>query len=101
MRLSWVVFILTVAVFIVAGYLSFFHFDQYSIQQAIASTVGFSVVVIAYFITIIKPDFFIKKTLSSFEVWSTRILGALWVILGSFWIWAVWNNYYMWKQLGL
>jgi len=45
----------------VAGYLWVFHFDKYSIQQAIASTVGVSVVVIGYFITIIKPGFFIKE----------------------------------------
>jgi hypothetical protein len=92
---------LTIAVVTVAAYLNFFHFDKYSIQQAIASTVGTSVVVIGNFLTIIKPDFFIKKPMVSYEAWLIRILGAAWVILGSLWIKATWETYYMWKQLGL
>lgn len=101
MRLNRIVFILMIAVVTVAFYLYFFHFDKYSIQQAIAFTVGISVVVIGYFITIIKPDFFIKKPMISYEVWLIRILGAAWVILSSLWIKATWDSYYMWKQLGL
>ncbi len=48
-----------------------------SIEQVIMDTLIFSILGIGYLITILKPDFFIRKTMEPGEKWMIRILGAM------------------------
>jgi hypothetical protein len=50
-----------------------------SIEQVIMDTVIYSIPGIGFLITILKPDFFIRKTMEPGEKRMIRIIGAVWV----------------------
>ncbi len=62
-----------------------------SIEQVIMDTVIFSILGIGFLITILKPDFFIRKPMLAGEKWMIRILGAMWVAIYIWQISATWG----------
>ena len=64
-----------------------------SIEQVIIDTVALSIIGIAFLITILKPDFFIKKPMGSVDRWIVRILGAVWVATYIWQISIIWETY--------
>jgi len=70
-----------------------------SIEQVIIDTFALSIISIAFLITILKPDFFIKKSMESVDKWMIRILGAVWVVTLIWRISVVWETYYMFQLI--
>jgi len=70
-----------------------------SIEQVIMDTVIFSIPGIGFLITILKPDFFIRKTMEPGEKWMIRILGAVWVATFIWQIYVAWETYYMYQLI--
>ncbi len=65
-----------------------------SIEQVIIDTVALSIIGIAFLITILKPDFFIKKPMKTVDKWMVRLLGAVWVATYIWQISIIWETFY-------
>lgn len=70
-----------------------------SIEQVIIDTVALSITGIAFLITILKPDFFIRKTMEPGVKWMIRILGVIWVATFIWRIYVAWETYYVIQQI--
>jgi len=71
-----------------------------SIEQVIMDTVIYSILGIGFLITVLKPDFFIKKPMKSVDKWMVRILGVVWVAILIWLINIAWEGYYMHLLIG-
>ena len=95
---NWKGFLTLILLLSIAFYFRF-QMEWRSIEQVIMDTVIFSIPGIGFLITILKPDFFIRKTMEPGEKWMIRILGAVWVATFIWMIYAAWETYYVIQQI--
>ena len=95
---NWKGFLTLIFLLIIAFYFRS-QMEWGSIEQVIIDTVALSIIGIAFLITILKPDFFIRKTMEPGVKWMIRIFGAVWVATFIWQIYVAWETYYVIQQI--